>query len=72
MNHNAALQLLTRNAFKREKIDPSYENVLNRVVAYASGLPLALEVIGSNLLEKTVAEWEYAMEHYKEFPVMKF
>ena len=27
-----------------------------------------LEVIGSNLLEKTVAGWEYAMEHYKRIP----
>ncbi|RZB62064.1 TMV resistance protein N isoform B [Glycine soja] len=68
LNHNAALQLLTRNAFKREKIDPSYENVLNRVVAYASGLPLALEVIGSDLFGKTVAEWESAVEHYKRIP----
>ncbi|KAG4941896.1 hypothetical protein JHK87_045767 [Glycine soja] len=68
LNHNAALQLLTRNAFKREKNDPSYENVLNRVVAYASGLPLALEVIGSDLFGKTVAEWESAVEHYKRIP----
>ncbi|KAG4939856.1 hypothetical protein JHK86_045997 [Glycine max] len=68
LNHNAALQLLTRNAFKREKIDPSYEDVLNRVVAYASGLPLALEVIGSDLFGKTVAEWESAVEHYKRIP----
>ncbi|RZB62058.1 TMV resistance protein N-like [Glycine soja] len=69
LNHNAALQLLTWNAFRREKIDPSYEHVLNRVVAYASGLPLALEVIGSHLFEKTVAEWEYAVEHYSRIPI---
>jgi len=50
LNDNAALQLLTWNAFKREKIDPSYEDVLNRVVTYACGLPLALKVIGSNLI----------------------
>ncbi|KAL2967719.1 hypothetical protein AAZX31_16G190500 [Glycine max] len=68
LNQSAALQLLTWNAFKKEKIDPSYEDVLNRVVTYASGLPLALEVIGSNLFGKTVAEWESAMEHYKRIP----
>ncbi|KAL2967731.1 hypothetical protein AAZX31_16G191500 [Glycine max] len=68
LNHDAALQLLTWNAFKTEKIDPSYEDVLNRVVTYASGLPLALEVIGSNLFEKSVAEWESALEHYKRIP----
>ncbi|KAG4952547.1 hypothetical protein JHK85_046414 [Glycine max] len=68
LNQSAALQLLTWNAFRREKIDPSYEDVLYRVVTYASGLPLALEVIGSNLFGKTVAEWESAMEHYKRIP----
>ncbi|RZB62055.1 TMV resistance protein N [Glycine soja] len=68
LNHNAALQLLTWNAFKREKIDPIYDDVLNRVVTYASGLPLALEVIGSDLFGKTVAEWESAVEHYKRIP----
>ncbi|KAH1152315.1 hypothetical protein GLYMA_16G214200v4 [Glycine max] len=68
LNQNAALQLLTWNAFKSEKIDPCYEDVLNRVVAYASGLPRALEAIGSNLFGKTVAEWEYAVEHYKTIP----
>uniref|UniRef100_A0A0R0E3M9 TIR domain-containing protein n=1 Tax=Glycine max TaxID=3847 RepID=A0A0R0E3M9_SOYBN len=68
LNHNAALQLLTWNAFKREKIDPSYEDVLNRVVTYASGLPLALEIIGSNMFGKSVAGWESAVEHYKRIP----
>ncbi|KAH1152309.1 hypothetical protein GLYMA_16G213900v4 [Glycine max] len=68
LNQNAALQLLTWNAFKREKIDPSYEDVLNRVVTYASGLPLALEVIGSNMFGKRVAEWKSAVEHYKRIP----
>nr|NP_001236756.1 candidate disease-resistance protein SR1 [Glycine max]AAO92748.1 candidate disease-resistance protein SR1 [Glycine max] len=68
LNHNAALHLLTWNAFKREKIDPIYDDVLNRVVTYASGLPLALEVIGSNLYGKTVAEWESALETYKRIP----
>ncbi|RZB62066.1 TMV resistance protein N [Glycine soja] len=68
LNQSAALQLLKWNAFKREKNDPSYEDVLNRVVTYASGLPLALEIIGSNLFGKTVAEWESAMEHYKRIP----
>ncbi|KAH1152328.1 hypothetical protein GLYMA_16G214900v4 [Glycine max] len=68
LNHDDAFQLLTWNAFKREKIDPSYKDVLNRVVTYASGLPLALEVIGSNLYGKTVAEWESALETYKRIP----
>ncbi|BAU02589.1 hypothetical protein VIGAN_11214200 [Vigna angularis var. angularis] len=68
LNENYSLQLLVWNAFKREKVDPSYEDVLKRVVTYASGLPLALEVIGSNLVGKSVEEWESAIEHYKRIP----
>ncbi|BAU02587.1 hypothetical protein VIGAN_11214000 [Vigna angularis var. angularis] len=68
LNKNDSLQLLVWNAFKREKVDPSYEDVLKSVVTYASGLPLAIEVIGSNLVGKSVEEWESAIEHYKRIP----
>ncbi|XP_068503097.1 TMV resistance protein N-like isoform X3 [Phaseolus vulgaris] len=68
LNKNDSLQLLIWNAFKRENFDPSYKDVLKRVVTYASGLPLALEVIGSNLVGKSVEEWESAIEHYKRIP----
>ena len=63
-----ALQLLTWKTFKTGMADPSYEEVLHRAVTYASGLPLALEVIGSNLVGKSVEEWESAIEHYKRIP----
>ncbi|ESW24545.1 hypothetical protein PHAVU_004G139700 [Phaseolus vulgaris] len=68
LNENDSLQLLIWNAFKRENFDPSYEDVLECVATYASGLPLALEVIGSNLVGKSVEEWESAIEHYKRIP----
>ncbi|ESW24551.1 hypothetical protein PHAVU_004G140100 [Phaseolus vulgaris] len=68
LNKYDSLQLLIWNAFKRANFDPSYEDVLKRVVTYASGLPLALEVIGSNLVGKSVEEWESAIEHYKRIP----
>ncbi|XP_047148609.1 disease resistance protein Roq1-like [Vigna umbellata] len=68
LNENDSLKLLIWNAFKRENVDPSYQDVLKRVVTYASGLPLALEVIGSNLVGKSVEEWESAIEHYKRIP----
>ncbi|ESW24546.1 hypothetical protein PHAVU_004G139800 [Phaseolus vulgaris] len=68
LNENDSLQLLIWNAFKRESFHPSFEDVLKRVATYASGLPLALEVIGSNLVRKSVEEWESAIEHYKRIP----
>ncbi|XP_027924350.1 TMV resistance protein N-like isoform X2 [Vigna unguiculata] len=68
LNAKDALQLLTWKAFKTEQVDPSYMEVLNDVVTYASGLPLALEVIGSNLFAKSVEEWKSAINQYKRIP----
>ncbi|KAK7360086.1 hypothetical protein VNO77_02062 [Canavalia gladiata] len=68
LNEEDALQLLSWNAFKSERVDPSYVNVLNRVITYASGLPLALEVIGSNLYGKSIKEWESAINQYERIP----
>ncbi|XP_027358503.1 TMV resistance protein N-like isoform X2 [Abrus precatorius] len=68
LNKNDALQLLSWKAFKSEKVDPSYVDVLNCAVAYASGHPLALEVIGSNLFGKSIEQWKSAINQYKRIP----
>ncbi|KAL5173159.1 TMV resistance protein N [Glycine soja] len=68
LDENDALQLLTWEAFKKEKAYPTYEEVLHRVVTYASSLPLALEVIGSHLVGKSIQEWESAIKQYKRIP----
>ncbi|RZB60937.1 TMV resistance protein N [Glycine soja] len=58
-----------KKAFELEKeVDSSYNDILNRAVIYASGLPLALEVIGSNLFEKSIKEWESALNGYERIP----
>jgi len=38
---------------------------LDAVVTYASGLPLALEVIGSNLFGKSLQAWKSSSKQYK-------
>ncbi|XP_027925185.1 TMV resistance protein N-like isoform X1 [Vigna unguiculata] len=68
LNKKDSLQLLTWKAFGTDEADPSYKEVLNRVVAYASGLPLALEVIGSNLFGKSIEEWKSAIKQYERIP----
>nr|XP_043611428.1 disease resistance protein RPV1-like [Erigeron canadensis] len=52
-----ALELLCLNAFKC--IDPkqSYEEVIEELVKYCQGHPLALEVLGSSLHNKDIAYW---------------
>lgn len=63
-----SLELLCWNAFKTNKIYPDYIDLLNRATTWASGLPLALEVIGSYLHGKGVKEWESVLDSYEKIP----
>ncbi|KAL2966529.1 hypothetical protein AAZX31_16G122800 [Glycine max] len=64
-----ALLLLTHKAFELEKeVDPRYCYFLNRAVTYASDLPLALEIIGSNLFGKSIEESESALNGFERIP----
>ncbi|KAL2967611.1 hypothetical protein AAZX31_16G185400 [Glycine max] len=67
-NDVEALELFRWNAFKNKKVDPNYMEIIRHAIYYASGLPLALEIIGSNLLGKTLDEWESALEAYERIP----
>ncbi|CAK8532257.1 unnamed protein product [Lathyrus sativus] len=68
LNEEEALELFKWMAFKSDKIDPCYDYILKRVVRYASGLPLALEVVGSSLFGKHIGEWEFALDKYERIP----
>ncbi|GAU51639.1 hypothetical protein TSUD_414630 [Trifolium subterraneum] len=68
LTKDESLELLCWNAFKTNKIFPDFLDLLNRATTYASGLPLALEVIGSNLYGKGVEEWESALNSYEKIP----
>ncbi|CAJ1947541.1 unnamed protein product [Sphenostylis stenocarpa] len=68
LNEKDALELLTWKAFKLEKVDPCYKDVLNQAVSYASGVPLALEVIGSNLYGGNIEQWQSTLDRYKRIP----
>lgn len=57
LNASDALELFRRKAFQHDNFDPSNTEILNKAVAYASGLPLALEVLGSFLSERGAGEW---------------
>ncbi|XP_058722607.1 TMV resistance protein N-like isoform X2 [Vicia villosa] len=63
-----ALELLRWMAFKNNQVPSSYEEILNRAVTYASGLPLAIEIIGSNLIGKSIEEWKNTLEGYEKIP----
>ncbi|ONH89628.1 hypothetical protein PRUPE_8G005400 [Prunus persica] len=68
LNDSEALKLLSRKAFKKEQVGEGYRNLSKNVVEYASGLPLALTVMGSFLFGKSVKEWSSALDRLKENP----
>ena len=68
LNNKQALELLRKVAFKSNKNDSRYDYILNRAVKYASGLPLALEVVGSNLFGKSIQECESLLDKYERIP----
>jgi hypothetical protein len=55
-------------AFKTKKVDSIDDDIVHRALIYASGLPLAIDVIGSNLSGKPIAEWESMLDQYKRIP----
>ncbi|XP_057446582.1 disease resistance protein RUN1-like [Lotus japonicus] len=64
-----AFELLARKAFQTLEVSRSYADILDRAVTYASGLPLALEVIGSHLFKKSIEEWKSALDRYERIPI---
>ncbi|KAL3037080.1 hypothetical protein AAZX31_01G045400 [Glycine max] len=68
LNQEEALELFSWNASRRKQITPSYQEISKRVIQYSNGLPLSLEIIGSDLFGKTVLECKSALDHYETNP----
>ncbi|KAG7942561.1 hypothetical protein I3843_16G109800 [Carya illinoinensis] len=68
LDNNQAIQLFNWHAFKRDKPDESYVELTKCIIGCAKGLPLALEVLGSDLRGRSIQEWESAFEKYKRSP----
>ncbi|KAG2667090.1 hypothetical protein I3760_15G095000 [Carya illinoinensis] len=68
LSHCEALKLFSLCAFKREKPLNHYTELTRRIICYAGGLPLALEVLGLDLRSRGIHEWESALDEYKRIP----
>ncbi|XP_030957602.1 TMV resistance protein N-like [Quercus lobata] len=68
LDDDDASQLFCSKAFKKVQPTEGYMQLSQKVVGYASGLPLALVTLGSFLAGKLVAEWESALKNLKENP----
>nr|XP_028965778.1 TMV resistance protein N-like [Malus domestica] len=68
MNEEEALKLFSWHAFGNSWPDEGYLELSKEVVFYCGGLPLALEVLGSSMIERTPTEWKSQSEKLKKFP----
>ncbi|XP_068343034.1 disease resistance protein RUN1-like [Pyrus communis] len=68
MNEEEALELFSWHAFGYTSPNTGYYELSKQVVSYCGGLPLALEVLGSFLIKRNVAEWRSQLEKLKRTP----
>ncbi|GJU51954.1 disease resistance TIR-NBS-LRR class family protein [Tanacetum coccineum] len=69
LSDQEAISLFSRYAFGTENPLQGYEELSGKVVRYAAGLPLTLEVLGLFLCGKDKLEWVDAIERLKKFPL---
>jgi len=68
LDETQALQLFFKKAFKSHDIPKEYKELTLEALKYASGLPLAIKVLGSFLHGRDVCEWRSALTRIKENP----
>ncbi|XP_031270047.1 LOW QUALITY PROTEIN: disease resistance protein RPP2B-like [Pistacia vera] len=68
LSHPEDMHLFSRYAFKQNLIPEDYLQLSNKVVNYAKGIPLALKVLGSSLVNKSVEVWESTISKLEETP----
>ena len=68
LNDVEALQLFSREVFKKDYPSEDFMKLSQNVIHYANGLPLALKVLGSNLMKREPDVWEKILAKLKENP----
>ncbi|XP_023894493.1 disease resistance protein RPV1 isoform X2 [Quercus suber] len=68
MGDSESLELFSWHAFRNEYPAKDYEDISKSVVAYSGGLPLALEVLGSFLFNRSMQEWNSTLDKLKRIP----
>ena len=68
LNDHEALELFSLHAFQRNKPQEDYSELTNQVICYATGIPLALAIIGADLYGRSEMEWKSALHKYERIP----
>ena len=71
LNDDEALKLFSLKAFKQDYPSEGYELPSQKVIYYARGLPLALEILGSFLFHRNLDAWESLLGRLRECPESK-
>ena len=71
LSNEEALHLFNLKAFDEEHPPKDYLELCQAFVDYANGLPLAIEVLGSFLYNRSTCEWKSELDRLKEFPERK-
>ena len=73
LDDDDASKLFCSKAFKKVQPEDGHMQLSQKVVGYASGLPLVLVTLGSFLAGRNIDEWKSALENLKEkiFDILK-
>ncbi|CAL5422259.1 unnamed protein product [Camellia sinensis] len=69
LREDEAIELFESKAFGKHRQMGGYGELVRRVVKYANGVPLALEVLGSFLYGRNTDEWESSLNRLKKSPL---
>ena len=61
-----ACELFSLYAFQPNEPEEAYLQLTKQIINYANGLPLALEIVGSDLHGKRLCQWRSVLEKYKK------
>ncbi|XP_057445594.1 disease resistance-like protein DSC1 [Lotus japonicus] len=71
LSYSEALELFNLSAFNQIHLEQEYDDLSQRVVNYAKGIPLVLKVLGRLLCEKGKEVWESQLDKLKKISIEK-
>nr|XP_007160448.1 hypothetical protein PHAVU_002G323100g [Phaseolus vulgaris]XP_007160449.1 hypothetical protein PHAVU_002G323100g [Phaseolus vulgaris]ESW32442.1 hypothetical protein PHAVU_002G323100g [Phaseolus vulgaris]ESW32443.1 hypothetical protein PHAVU_002G323100g [Phaseolus vulgaris] len=67
LNSDDSLRLFSLHAFKQKSSEEiAYKELSGKVLSYAKGIPLALQILGSLLCDRTKEAWESQLQKLKK------
>ncbi|KAG6631219.1 hypothetical protein CIPAW_13G076100 [Carya illinoinensis] len=68
MNHSDSLELFSWHAFNMPHPEENFREISIAAVDYVGGLPLGLEVLGSDLRGRSIIKWKSTLEKFRKSP----